>query len=385
LRSRRKIAALVALAAGLVATLATAPSAFGWTVDITAQPKLKRTHHWTIAKSVDTPTLTLKQGETATVKYSVTVTNTGSTDSDWAVAGTVTFSSDPDITIGGIESFITPGDIAGNIACIPSPFPVTLVSGLACDYEAALPNADPREAHAKATVTASPDGPGFRHVSTPFDFSSATIEHVDECVNVTDSMAGNLGTVCVGDSPKTFTYEQTIGPFSTCGDHTVTNTATFVTTDTGATGSAGASVGVTVTCIPLGSCHETVNPAGNPAVGDNGHPDDPFGGDAVPGGTSTSPGTRGNGPINSDGFYLVGGLLFSDTTPIPYPGGGFVWPSNTTVKYTEWGNSQIRITSRIGGPNSVIEWHVQAPGDMYANAPMGAAGAIFCGVPPPPF
>ena len=62
------------------------------------------------------------------------------------------------------------------------------------------------------------------------------------------------------------------------------------------------------------------NPAANPAVGDNGFPGDPFGGDAVPGGTSTSPGTRGNGPINGDGFYLVNGLLFSDTTPIAYPG-----------------------------------------------------------------
>ena len=136
---------------------------------------------------------------------------------------------------------------------------------------------------------------------------------------------------------------------------------------------------------PPGFCHETINPAANPAVGDNGFPGDPFGGDAVPGGTSTSPGTRGNGPINPDGFYLVGGLLFSDTTPIPFPGGGFVWPDNTTIKYTERGNPDIRITSNIGGPNSAISYHVQAPGDLYLSAPQGALGAVFCGVPPPPF
>jgi len=136
---------------------------------------------------------------------------------------------------------------------------------------------------------------------------------------------------------------------------------------------------------PKSFCHETVNPAGNPAVGNNGFPDDPFGGDAVPGGTSTSPGTNGNGPINSDGFYLVGGFLFSDTTPIPSPTGGFVWPDNTTIKYTERGNPNIKISSQIGGPNSVIEYHVQAPGDLYVNAPQGAPGAFFCGVPPPPF
>jgi hypothetical protein len=131
-------------------------------------------------------------------------------------------------------------------------------------------------------------------------------------------------------------------------------------------------------------CHETVNPSGGPAVGDNGFPDDPFGGDAVPGGTSTTPGSNGNGPINSDGFYLVYGLLFSGTTPIPYPGGGTFWPV-TAIKYTQWGNANIRITSSIGGPNSAIAYHVQAPDDLYVEAPAGSPGAVFCGVPRPPF
>ncbi len=157
----------------------------------------------------------------------------------------------------------------------------------------------------------------------------------------------------------------------------------------GSTSTVTTTTTTTTNPPPAGSCHETVNPAGNPAVGDNGFPDDPYGGDAVPGGKSTSPGTRGNGPINSDGFYLVGGLLFSDTTPIPYslaPGGsGVAWPANTTIKYTERGNPEIVITDQIGGPKSEIKFHVQAPGDLYVNAPMGAAGAVFCGVPPPPF
>ena len=66
------------------------------------------------------------------------------------------------------------------------------------------------------------------------------------------------------------------------------------------------------------------------------------------------------------------------------PGAGTFWPL-TKIKYTEWGRSDIRITSNIGGPDSVIEWHVQAPGDLFAEAPLGSPGAIFCGVPPPPF
>jgi hypothetical protein len=132
-------------------------------------------------------------------------------------------------------------------------------------------------------------------------------------------------------------------------------------------------------------CHETVNPAAKPAVGDNGFPDDPFNGDAVPGGKSTTPGTTVNGPINPDGFYLVSGTIFSDNTPIAYPGagGGYDWPV-TTIKYTEWGKKDIRIDDSIGGPKSAITYHVWAPGDLYVERSKDDAG-IFCGVPPPPF
>ena len=61
-----------------------------------------------------------------------------------------------------------------------------------------------------------------------------------------------------------------------------------------------------------------------------------------------------------------------------------MWPENTTVKYTEWGSSKIKITA-MAGPNSVIQYQIQAPGDLYAGAPKGDPAAIFCGVPPPPF
>jgi hypothetical protein len=244
------MAVLIALAAGLVATLAVTPSALGWTVNITVQPELKRTHTWTIAKSVGSPTLTLKAGESATVEYSVTVTHTGSTDSNWGVSGNATFSSDPSITIGGVTAFATPPDmfgpeIAGTIGCNPTPFPVTLTTGLSCAFQIALPNANPGDAHVRATVS---DPAGFRHVEAPYNFASATVNHVDECVNVTDTIAGNLGTVCVGDSPKTFTYETTVGPYTGCGQHTIPNTAAFLTNDTGASGSSSANVNVTVLC-----------------------------------------------------------------------------------------------------------------------------------------
>jgi hypothetical protein len=73
-------------------------------------------------------------------------------------------------------------------------------------------------------------------------------------------MAGALGTVCAADSPKTFTYSTTIGPFSEeeCGDHVVDNTASFLTNDTGASGSSSASVNVTVVCEPPSGCTRTI-------------------------------------------------------------------------------------------------------------------------------
>jgi len=143
-------------------------------------------------------------------------------------------------------------------------------------------------------------------------------------------------------------------------------------------------------------CYETVNPAGNPAVGDNhsGDPNDPFGGDAVPGGRHTSPGNNGNGPVNSDGFYVVGGDLFlsldgKNFTPLidpdtagkaPFYG---QWPVYTTIKFTQWAaNKGVKISS-MAGPHSVIQYQIQAWGDLYVSNDAG--GYTFCGVPPPTF
>ena len=84
MRSRKRVSALVALAAGIVAALKTTPSAFGWTVDMTAQTSLKRTYQWKIEKSVTPTSVTLNAGETATVAYSVTVTNTAPPTPTWA-------------------------------------------------------------------------------------------------------------------------------------------------------------------------------------------------------------------------------------------------------------------------------------------------------------
>ena len=114
---------------------------------------------------------------------------------------------------------------------------------------------------------------------------------------VTDSSQGGAttgsGTLSSGNS------------FSVSGSYDISTALTSVVVSANITWSDGfvggepASVTVTrpTNCVGTGFCHETVNPAGNPAVGDNGFPNDPFGGDAVPGGKDTTPGNKGNGPI----------------------------------------------------------------------------------------
>jgi hypothetical protein len=241
----RRLLALAVLAVGAIVVV---PAASAWTVTMTAQPSLKRTHHWTIEKSVSQPAVTLAQGATTDVTYSVTVRSTGSTDGDWGVSGNVSMTDDPNITVNTIRVLINPDDVLASMTCMPATFPVELgLMGLECAYSAPLADASgPRDAWMRAVQVNG----NIRNVHTPFDFGSATVSQVDECVDVTDTMAGALGTVCVGDAPKTFTYTKTIGGFTACGEHEVDNTASFTTTDSGATGSAGASVDVTVTCAP---------------------------------------------------------------------------------------------------------------------------------------
>ena len=79
-------------------------------------------------------------------------------------------------------------------------------------------------------------------------FASATVNKVDECVDVSDTLAGSLVPGCagVGTLPKTFAYPGTIRPYAEPGTYTVTNTASFVANDTGTTGSDSWTVTVTV-------------------------------------------------------------------------------------------------------------------------------------------
>jgi hypothetical protein len=83
-------------------------------------------------------------------------------------------------------------------------------------------------------------------------FGKPTTE-IDECVTVTDTYSGGPQGVTVAYPGETLTYDRVIGPYANIGIYTVENTASFVTCDTGTTGSDDC----TVTVYRIGSAVTT--------------------------------------------------------------------------------------------------------------------------------
>jgi hypothetical protein len=224
------------------------------TVTKDASGSNKNTYTWTITKDVD-KTIVKQIGGSATFTYTIKVTHDGGTISDVKVTGTISvFNPNVDsqkntlpVNIDGVTDQLSDS----TVCTVTNGGPQTLTQfqtdfAYECDL-GALPQG---ELDNTATVNWSDqfldDGSFLAGNSADFIFSniSFTQDDIDECVNVTDSYAGNLGQACVGDAnPKSFTYQRTIQvPANDCQSYD--NTATFTTNDTGATGSAGRTVTV---------------------------------------------------------------------------------------------------------------------------------------------
>jgi hypothetical protein len=231
-----------------------------------ADTSLTRMYTWSILKSSDDingHALILNPGETYNdYPYEITVDLAGQTDGGFAVSGGIDVHNPAPISavINSVTDVIS-GPISADVDCGVT-FPYTLAADgtLSCTYSADLPDDTTRTNTATATLQNHDydwEDPPVESGTTDFsgtasvDFTNATLDEVDECIDVTDTFQGALGTVCVGDPlPKTFTYTRTFGPFTAdeCGDHTFDNTASFETNDTSATGESSWQVVVTVPC-----------------------------------------------------------------------------------------------------------------------------------------
>ncbi|HWP64252.1 MAG TPA: hypothetical protein VNO86_12365 [Candidatus Binatia bacterium] len=240
---------------------------YGLEVSKTAETTFTRTYEWTIEKSSNDPNgqnLLLNVGETyVDYPYSITVDATF-TDSDWAVSGSISVHNPAPVaaTLTGVADAIS-GVGAASVDCGVT-FPYSLAAGatLDCTYSASLPDGSDRTNTATATLqnhsydsngTATESGTTDFSASADVDFESATMTEVDETITVSDTFAGELGTVTFGVDtlPKTFTYTRTFGPFPAdeCGEHDFPNTASFTTNDTEATGESSWNVHVSVPCL----------------------------------------------------------------------------------------------------------------------------------------
>jgi hypothetical protein len=232
---------------------------------ITAKGFWYRDYDWTIEKTGSETELTLYVGETATVDYTVVVT--ASMEEFAGVKGQICVLNGGDRPTEGLE--LNPWVLFKNGPGPFEPLPgattkITPAEQLGPGEEDCyefeiefepVPGAN-YKVDARVTITNHSGWLGVPFGPSPdADFSlSNQMVVTNECIDLSDSLYGDLGTVCVEDldenMQKTFEYSYEIGPFGVCGTRDVDNTASFVASDDPTqTGSDSWTVTVTVPCV----------------------------------------------------------------------------------------------------------------------------------------
>jgi hypothetical protein len=213
-----------------------------------ATPSFDRKYKWTIGKSVD-KTIVKQIGGSATFNYTVTVSHDSGTDGNWQVNGTISVKNPNDWE--PITANISDAIDNGGTCTVTNGTGVAIAAGAtvtrnySCTYTSApSPAAFTNTGKASWDATAASTKDSSATGTATGNFGTTTPNLIDECITVTDTYAGTLGTICVGGAnPKAYTYSRTI-PIPANGCLTYNNTAKFTTNDTGATGSADKSVQV---------------------------------------------------------------------------------------------------------------------------------------------
>jgi hypothetical protein len=229
-------------------------------VSKTANATFTRTYKWKVAKSADKGTVNLSTGATGTANYTVSVdkADPAYVDSDRSVSGKITVTNplnSGSIEISDINDVVSQGSTDTPVTPTGCSLPATLGPGdsLECSYSTPLNSSDAGKNTATAVVSASSTIPLANGVgSANFAFGNPTTE-VDKSVTVNDSYSGgpqnqSVSLADVSSGPKTFKYSRTIGPYTTCGDKSVDNTATLYGDNNAVLGTASASVKAHVLC-----------------------------------------------------------------------------------------------------------------------------------------
>ena len=198
----------------------------GLTVTKDVQASYDRTYLWDIDKKLaegQSPDVVVEEDGTATVKYTVDVDNTGYTDSDQQISGSITVNNpndfeDIEVTVSDQNTLLAEctinaedsnPDLAGVQQLVPRNDSV--VVAYTCDASE-VTEAD-YSGHSNTAVVTWGDGQQAESQPVPIEFMLD--EAIDESVEVFDdnadpeSEATLLGTVNQAEAPKSFTYETT--------------------------------------------------------------------------------------------------------------------------------------------------------------------------------
>jgi len=198
---------------------------------LSVQP-VQATGNVIITKTGDADSLLLAPGEAYTVNYQAVASVDHVVESNFQVAGTISIQN-----AGNVSYRITRvvDSLGVPVTCnVGLPFTLSPGFAISCTYSATLPaKADGTNT---ATVYAWNPIEGVEVVlggaSVGYAFGAPASE-IDECVNVNDSMVGNLGVVCASESPRTFTYSHEFVGGAECTVTPVVNTVTETGQDTG--------------------------------------------------------------------------------------------------------------------------------------------------------
>jgi hypothetical protein len=233
------------------------PPAADLVVTKNANPAFDRSFTWTITKDVDQTHVDALYG-TATFNYTVVVTKSAATDSNWAVTGTIEVFNPNDDPVLGVDVTDDINDANDSDTCVVTDGTGQTIDGLssgtfdyACTYSAApSPLTQTNTASATWPDQTLAGGSDLTGNTATFDveftFDNGDVGNpnlIDDCVTVTDANAPSGTFPASTCASASYPYSVSI-PVPESGCVNTPNTASFVANTTGATGSDSETVTV---------------------------------------------------------------------------------------------------------------------------------------------
>lgn len=219
---------------------------FHYKLDVSksATTSYTRQYDWDITKEcLGASSIELPVGGTTSYPFKWTATNTGHSDSNIKVTGTISITNNTpfNATVTSILDQLSDGTVA--VVSCPASFTLAPGESKDCYYEARPDDLD-AGVNTVTVSTNNANNVSGDDATANYTFGSPTTE-IDKCITVTDNCQSGSTTVCISQSPYTKSYNCTIGPYLCSASETYTNSVSFRANTTGIFGSASCDVAVT--------------------------------------------------------------------------------------------------------------------------------------------